>query len=197
MAEQTSKESPVDRISNILLSDLLNVGDEILGEPSPAERTAFNSENPPIFGDDSAIVDSNSNQNDVGAPHNSAMAREEGTAGNGGDDSGEEEGVESSDESIQEEFSDPPVRARNNAVEIVFDDGYDSDGNGPPTNLTRQEEELLDEEEALGDAPGVAYNAVGDEIEEEEEEDAGVAPEPTAAPNIPVDIDNGSGCYVY
>ena len=58
MDASTSKASPVDRVSNTLLSALINVGEELLGEPTLAERAALNKENEPFFGDDSGSVDS-------------------------------------------------------------------------------------------------------------------------------------------
>ena len=82
MEKATSKASPVDRVSNTLLSDLINVGKELLGEPTLAERAALNKENEPFFGDDLGSVDSDTSFQtaaDAGAPpsQNNKMARQE------------------------------------------------------------------------------------------------------------------------
>lgn len=77
---------------------------------------------------------------------------------------------EEKDSDKDEEFSDPPIRALNNTVESAFDDGYDSDGLGPPKDQTEEEEEALGEE-PLGEEPEEAANAGGDTNDNSDGED--------------------------
>ena len=67
-----------------------------------------------------------------------------------------------------------------NATEDAFEFGYDSEGDGPPVNRTTGEEEELEEEEPLGEAPLVNNDAAVANDTDDEEEVIELEPPPNA-----------------
>ena len=120
MPKSMAKPSPTERISNLVLSDLVNLGNDVLDEPSVAERRTHNVENGPIIRDDISSTSSDSwhtTQNAAAAAHNNRMETRRGRRNINNDISVEEELVvetvlqeeeESADEDA--EFHDPPIR---------------------------------------------------------------------------------------
>ena len=99
-----------------------------------------------------------------------------------GSPSSEDEDEDAS--SSSDGFNDPAPRSIPNmateAKASAMEDGYDSDGGVPPPNNTAVEASMLEEEEALGEAPPA------EEAEDTEEAEAPAA----AAPNKPVPIND-------
>ena len=170
-------ESPFSpALNNTLLSDLINGLEEGTGSNGQDEEVVNHRQNGNGAVEVSAHLflpgnDSNAMVVNVGdTPPNNDRA----TSIEDNDEEELEDGLEEpigasvaarGEHSAGAEFLDPPIRDVGNTNDEAFENGYDTDGEGAPDDLTPEEEELL-EEEQLGE--GAPPAGGGDDTEEEE-----------------------------